>query len=72
MGRSAHYVEFFMYEAAKLGAPTERFPNLEAAISYIAGSPTCENEVRPWVMNVETRVFLFIGDRVQRPQGALR
>jgi hypothetical protein len=61
-----------MYEAAKLGAPAERFPDLEAAITYVAGSHTCENKVRPWVMNVETRVFLIIGGRVQRPQGAPR
>ncbi|VXC84239.1 conserved hypothetical protein [Burkholderia sp. 8Y] len=60
-----------MFEAAKLGASPERFPNLEAAIGYIVGTATHAGEVRPWVRNVETKVFLVIGGRVQ-PQNGVR
>lgn len=60
-----------MFEAAKLGAYPERFPNLEAAIGYIAGTVSHAGEVRPWVRNVETKVFLIIGGRVQ-PQNGVR
>ncbi|SAL00770.1 hypothetical protein AWB77_06198 [Caballeronia fortuita] len=58
-----------MFEAAKLGASPQRFPNLEAAISYIAGTATHAGEVRPWVRNVDTKVFLIIGGRVQPQNG---
>ncbi len=61
-----------MFEAAKLGAAPERFPNLEAAMDYIAGSPACEHEVRPWVLNIETQVFVIVGGRVQPAKGAQR
>jgi hypothetical protein len=54
-----------MFEAAKLGASPERFANLEAAIGYIAGTATDACEVRPWVRNVDTKIFLIIGGRVQ-------
>ncbi|WP_244818608.1 hypothetical protein [Caballeronia sp. Lep1P3] len=60
-----------MFEAAKLGASPERFPNLEAAIGYIAGTATHVGEVRPWVRDVDTKVFLIIGGRVQ-PQSGVR
>ncbi|SAL86105.1 hypothetical protein AWB74_07568 [Caballeronia arvi] len=60
-----------MFEAAKLGACPQQFPNLEAAIGYIAGTATQAGEVRPWVRNVETKVFLIIGGRVQ-PQTGVR
>ncbi|MDR5762924.1 hypothetical protein [Caballeronia sp. LZ035] len=60
-----------MFEAAKLGASPEQFPNLEAAIDYIAGTATYAGEVRPWVRNVDTKVFLIIGGRVQ-PQNGVR
>lgn len=58
-----------MFEAAKLGASPEQFPNLEAAIGYIAGTATHAGEVRPWVRNVDTKVFLIIGGRVQPQTG---
>ncbi|SAL03859.1 hypothetical protein AWB81_06522 [Caballeronia arationis] len=60
-----------MFEAAKLGASPERFPNLEAAICYIAGTATHAGEVRPWVRNVDTNAFLIFGGRVQ-PQNGVR
>jgi hypothetical protein len=60
-----------MFEAAKLGASPEQFVNLEAAISYIAGTATHAGEVRPWIRNVETKVFLIICGRVQ-PQNGVR
>jgi|GEM_PF-1794668 len=60
-----------MFEAAKLGASPEQFANLEAAIRYIAGTATHAGEVRPWVRNVDTKVFLIIGGRVQ-PQNGVR
>lgn len=60
-----------MFEAAKLGEYPQQFPNLEAAIGYIAGTATHAGEVRPWVRNVETKVFLIIGGRVQ-PQNGVR
>ena len=61
-----------MFEAAKLGAAPEQFPNLEAAIGYIAGTATDAGEVRPWVRNVDTKVFLIIGGRVQPQTGVRR
>jgi len=60
-----------MFEAAKLGASPEQFAKLEAAIGYIAGTATHAGEVRPWIRNVETKVFLVIGGRVQ-PQNGVR
>ncbi|KAK42869.1 hypothetical protein BG58_37605 [Caballeronia jiangsuensis] len=60
-----------MFEAAKLGASPEQFANLEGAIGYIAGTATHAGEVRPWVRNVDTKVFLIIGGRVQ-PQNGVR
>ncbi|MDR5883837.1 hypothetical protein [Caballeronia sp. LZ032] len=61
-----------MFEAAKLGASPEQFPNLEAAIGYIAGTATDAGEVRPWVRNVDTKVFLIIGGRLQPQTGVRR
>jgi hypothetical protein len=58
-----------MFEAAKLDASPEQFTNLEAAIGFIAGTTTHAREVRPWVRNVETKVFLIIGGRVQLQSG---
>ena len=58
-----------MFEAAKLGASPEQFVHLEAAIDYIAGTPTHAGEVRPWVRNVDTKVFVIIGGRVQPRNG---
>jgi hypothetical protein len=59
-----------MFEAAKLGASPEQFANLEAAIGYIAGTATHAGKVRPWIRNVDTKVFLVIGGRV-RPQNGV-
>jgi hypothetical protein len=61
-----------MFEAAKFGASPEQFANLEAAIDYIAGTPTHAGEVRPWVRNVDTKVFVIIGGRVQPRIGVLQ
>ncbi|WP_250537071.1 hypothetical protein [Caballeronia sp. AZ10_KS36] len=58
-----------MFEAAKLGASPQQFVNLEAAIDYIAGTPSPTGEVRPWVRNVDTKTFLIIGGRVQPRNG---
>lgn len=56
------------FEAAKLGAVPVHFTDLEAAVNYIAGSPTRDNEVRPWIRNVDTDEFVVIGGRVQPPK----
>jgi hypothetical protein len=60
------------FEAAKFGAVPGRFTDLEAAVNYIAGSPTRDNEVRPWIRNVDTNAFVVIGGRVQLPKGGPR
>ncbi|MDR5826101.1 hypothetical protein [Caballeronia sp. LZ043] len=54
-----------MFQAAKIGALPEQFVSLDAAINYIAGTPTDASEVRPWVRNIETQTFVIIGGRVQ-------
>ena len=36
-----------MFEAAKLDTSPEQFPSLETAISYIAGTATHADKVRP-------------------------
>jgi hypothetical protein len=58
-----------MLEAAKPGASPERFANLISAIGYIAGTATHAGEVRPWARNVDTKVCLIIGGRVQPQNG---
>ncbi|SAL05546.1 hypothetical protein AWB81_07207 [Caballeronia arationis] len=61
-----------MFEAAKVGASPQRLANLEAAIDYIAGTPTHAGEVRPWIRNVETKAFVNIGGRVKPRNGVPR
>ena len=55
------------FEAAKLGGQCPwHFTDLKAAVNYIANSPTRENEVRPWIRNVDADAFVGIGGKFSR------
>ncbi|MBN3754231.1 hypothetical protein G3N95_14865 [Paraburkholderia sp. Tr-20389] len=56
-----------MFEAAIVGFRPEKFDTEAAAMQYVAGQPTCPNEVRPWVRKVNRlageKHFLVIAGR---------
>jgi CRISPR/Cas system CMR subunit Cmr4 (Cas7 group RAMP superfamily) len=65
-----------MFEAAIPGAFPAQFETEAESMKYIEGQPTCPNEVRPWVRNMNRvageKEFLVIGGRPTRGRGAVR